>query len=178
MATCSGSKWLLTMTRRRNPCASTAAATSRTTARSVASEIPIAPANADVWARSLLPFGERPAWGSISLDPGASLVEALKWLTYASTFFAASVLGARRGTQLVLALVVSSATLLAVVTVSNGLLDARKVFGVYEPTSQFLPHHVGPLLNANNLAGYLTLGAITGVGLMLVRSRSQTLAAA
>jgi hypothetical protein len=129
----------------------------------------IAPANADVWARSLLPFGERPAWGSVSVDPGATLVEALKWLTYASTFFAASVLSARRGARLVLALVVGSATLLALVTLAHGMTDARKVFGVYAPSGSFDQHHMGPLLNTNNLAGYLNLGAITGVGLMLAR---------
>lgn len=129
----------------------------------------IAPANADVWSRSLMPFGERPGWGSVSLDPGATLVEALKWLTYASTFFAAAVLGARRGAQLVLALVLGSATVVAVVTLAHGMVDARKVFGVYAPSGSFAPHHMGPLLNTNNLAGYLNLGAITGVGLMLAR---------
>lgn len=128
-----------------------------------------APANADVWARALEPLGERPTWGSVSLDPGATLVEALKWWTYACTFFAASVLGSRRGTQLLLALVLGSATVLALVTVAHGMVDAHKVFGIYEPASAFSQHHMGPLLNTNNLAGYLNLGAITGVGLMLAR---------
>ncbi|MEZ4294135.1 MAG: O-antigen ligase family protein [Polyangiaceae bacterium] len=129
----------------------------------------IAPANADVWSRSLLPFDARPEWGSLSLDPGATVVESLKWLTYACTFFSATVLGARRGTQAVLAVVLGSATLLSVVTVAHGMVDAKKVFGLYEPSHSFLPHHIGPLLNSNNLAGYLNLGAITGAGLMLAR---------
>lgn len=129
----------------------------------------IAPANADIWARSLLPFGEQVGWGSVSVDPGATLVEALKWLSYACTFFAAAVLGARRGAQLVLALVLGSATLLALVTMAHGLTGAQSVFGVYEPRGSFAQHHVGPLLNTNNLAGYLNLGAIAGMGLMLGR---------
>lgn len=129
----------------------------------------IAPANADIWARALQPLGERPAWGSVSVDPGATLVEALKWLTYASTFFAAAVLGARRGAQVVLALVLGSATLLALVTLAHGMVDARRVFGVYAPTHAFDQHHMGPLLNTNNLSGYLNLGTISGVGLMLAR---------
>lgn len=129
----------------------------------------IAPANHDIWARSLLPFGERPSWGSLSVDPGATVVEALKWLTYANTFFAAAVLGARRGAQLVLALVLGSATLLALVTLAHDVASARTVFGVYEPRGAFSMHHIGPLLNTNNLAGYLNLGSLAGVGLLLAR---------
>jgi hypothetical protein len=129
----------------------------------------IAPANADVWARSLLPFGEHAAWGSISLDPGATLVEALKWLAYACAFFAAATLAKRRGMAFVLALVFGSATLLAIVTLIHGMVDAHKVFGIYQPAAAFAGHHMGPLLNTNNLAGYVILGAISGTGLILMR---------
>ena len=90
----------------------------------------IAPANADVWSRSLMPFGERPGWGSVSLDPGATLVEALKWLTYASTFFAAAVLGARRGAEDQHPLEARRSTVVAVMTVEEGLVDVRQVIRV------------------------------------------------
>lgn len=129
----------------------------------------IAPANADIWARSLLPFGERPTWGSISLDPGATLVEALKWLTYACTLFGAATLAARRGTAQVLLLVFVSATLVALVTLGHGMAEAKKIFGIYQPTYPFPSNHIGPLPNPNNLAGYLNLGLISGIGLMLMR---------
>ncbi len=129
----------------------------------------IAPANADVWARSLLPLGEHPTWGSVSLDPGASLVEAVKWLTYACTFLAAATMAMRRGPAFVLALVFGSATLTAIVTLLHGMASATKVFGIYKPAGAFAPNHIGPLLNANTLAGYLTLGAICGLGLVLMR---------
>ena len=129
----------------------------------------IAPANADVWARSLLPLGEHPTWGSVSLDPGASLVEAVKWLTYACTFLAAATMAMRRGPAFVLALVFGSATLTATVTLLHGMASATKVFGIYKPAGAFAPNHLGPLLNANTLAGYLTLGAICGLGLVMMR---------
>jgi len=129
----------------------------------------IAPANADIWARSLLPFGEHPTWGSLSLDPGATLVEALKWLSYACVLFATATLARRRGTPYVLAIVFGSATLLAIVTVLHGMAEAKTVFGIYEPAAVFGPSHMGPLLNTNNLAGYLNLGTFAGMGLLLMR---------
>ncbi len=129
----------------------------------------VAPANADVWARSLLPFGEHPTWGSISLDPGATVVEALKWLTYACTFFGASVLAARQGARVVLALVFASSTLIALVTLAHGMADAQKIFGLYKPNYPFPSNHIGPLPNPNNLAGYLNLGTMCGVGLIVMR---------
>ncbi|MFO0586407.1 MAG: O-antigen ligase family protein [Polyangiaceae bacterium] len=129
----------------------------------------IAPANADVWARSLAPLGEVVTRGSISLDPGASLVEALKWITYGCVFLAAATLSMRRGPAFVLGLVFSSATLVAATTLLHGITGATKVFGIYEPSWSFAPNHMGPLLNPNNLAGYVTLGAICGLGLILGR---------
>jgi lipopolysaccharide biosynthesis regulator YciM len=130
----------------------------------------VAPLNADIWSRALLSLGEPgPRWASISLDPGASVIEGLKWLVYAAVFAAASVVGARRGAAWGTTVVFASATLAALTTIGHGLLGVRKVYGLYEPTFSVSPWHVGPLLNPNNLAGYLNLGAICGMGLMLMR---------
>src|SRR5262249_4704283 len=57
----------------------------------------------------------------------------------------------------------------ALVTVAHGLLGATKVFGVYEPQFAAPAWHIGPLLNPNNLAGYLNLGIFCGLGLLLIR---------
>lgn len=129
----------------------------------------IAPLNADIWSRALLPLGEgSPRFGSLSLDPGASLVESLKWLTYAAIFTAASALGARRGGAWGVGVVFASAVLAAITTISHGLLGATKVFGLYQPTFTASAWHIGPLLNPNNLAGYLNLGAMCGLGVLLM----------
>lgn len=130
----------------------------------------IAPANADVWERALLPFGE-PAirWASLSLDPGASVLEAVKWATYAATFASAAAISAKRGAAFGIAVVFASAMLLAVVTVAHGLVGATRVYGLYQPAFAGSVWHMGPLLNPNNLAGYLNLGALAGLGLALTR---------
>ncbi|WP_438024430.1 O-antigen ligase family protein [Sorangium sp. So ce233] len=128
----------------------------------------LSPASADVWSRALMPLGEAPPrYASISLDPGATLVEATKWLTYAGVFVTAAFVGARLGARLVITLVFSSAFLAALTTITHGLLGAKEVFGLYQPRFSVAPWHVGPLLNPNNLAGYLNLGVLSGVGLLL-----------
>lgn len=131
----------------------------------------LSPASADVWARALMPLGEAaPRLVSLSLDPGASVVEATKWLTYAGVFITAAFVGARHGARLVVTLVFGSAFLAALTTIAHGLLGATRVFGLYQPRFSVAAWHVGPLLNPNNLAGYLNLGILSGVGL-LVTSR-------
>ncbi|WP_437673360.1 O-antigen ligase family protein [Sorangium sp. So ce131] len=128
----------------------------------------VAPASADVWSRALMPLGEAaPRYGSLSLDPGATLVEATKSLTYAGVFVTAVFVGARHGARLGITLVFGSAFLAALTTIVHGLLGTTQVFGVYEPRFSVAAWHVGPLLNPNNLAGYLNLGVLSGVGLLL-----------
>ena len=130
----------------------------------------IAPANADVWERTLLPLAE-PAlrWASLSLDPGASVLEAVKWATYAAIFASSAAISAKRGAAWGVTLVFASAMLAAVVTVAHGLAGATRVYGLYQPGFAGSVWHMGPLLNPNNLAGYLNLGALAGLGLALTR---------
>ncbi len=134
--------------------------------------IKIAPTNADVWARALLPFGESgPAFASISLDPGASVVEALKWSSYAALFTAAATVSARYGATLGIGLMFVSAISVATATIVHGLLGLKDVYGLYKPSVELPPWHVGPLINTNTLAGYLNLGILSGMALVLTRSR-------
>jgi hypothetical protein len=127
----------------------------------------IAPRNADVWARSLAPFGALgPRFAPISLDPAATLVEALKWATYACTFFAGARIGERRGLSPLLAIVFSTGLAVGAITFVHGLVEADTVYGIYEPGFAPLPWHVGPLLNPNNLSGYLNMSALCGLGLL------------
>ena len=128
----------------------------------------IAPANADVWQRSLLPLGEpAPTWAPISLDPGASVVEVLRWATYAAVFFLAAAVTAVHGARWGVTIVFGAALAAALATLGHGLAGVTKVYGLYEPSFRQVAWHVGPLLNPNNLAGYLNLGALCGLGLLL-----------
>jgi len=130
----------------------------------------VAPLNADVWRRSLLPFDvASPGWASISLDAGASYVEVLKWLVYAAVFALSAWASARRGAEWGIALVFASAVLLSLITVSHGLTSATSVFGIYKPHTNVAPWHLSPLINPNNLAGYLNLGTMCGLGLLVAR---------
>lgn len=128
----------------------------------------IAPKNADVWARSLRPFGESaPAFASISLDPGASLVESLKWATYAAVFALAYSAGKRDGRYWGPVIVFFSAVAVALVTLVHGLVGAKSLFGIYTPVQAVPRWGLPPLLNPNNLSGYLNLGVFCGAGLVL-----------
>jgi hypothetical protein len=130
----------------------------------------IAASNADIWSRALLPFAAAgPSWASISLDPGASFVEVLKWLVYAGVFVLSAWMSARRGAEWGVILVFGSALLLSLVTLGHGLVGATTVFGIYKPHVGVAPWHMSPLLNPNNLAGYLNLGAMCGLGLLVAR---------
>lgn len=132
----------------------------------------LAPHNAEVWAESLRPLRETgPTAASISLDPGASLLEAAKWATYAIVFALAERAGRAWGTAFGPLLVFGSAVIVAVVTLAHGLLGAERLFGVYQPRYAVPIWGVAPLLNPNNLSGYLNMGAICGVGLLLTRRR-------
>lgn len=130
----------------------------------------IAPRTADVWVRALVPLGEPgPGWAPLSHDGGASVVEALKWVTYAFTFVAAASVGLRRGAAWGLGVVFIAGCAAALTTLGHGLVGAQHVYGLYKPSYAAPAWHVGPLLNPNNLAGYLNLTTLIGVGFLLSR---------
>jgi hypothetical protein len=127
----------------------------------------LSPASAAVWRDVLRPFGAPPpGWATLSVDPAATALETLKWFAYACVFVAASGLRARRGPAWVAMLVVGSSFLVCGVTLVHGILDIRRIYGLYAAPdpSQWLR---GPFVNGNNLAGYLNVGLFAGVGLLL-----------
>lgn len=132
----------------------------------------LSPSAADVWQRSLLPLGRTVTSGSLSLDPGASSLEAAKWAAYACILYVSAFVTRSRGARACVYVIVGSATLLALVTVGHQIVEAERVFGLYKPVYAFRPGHVGPLLNPNHLAGYLVLGALCALGLTLSPRRT------
>lgn len=128
----------------------------------------LAPANLEVWSGAYDVLGKPvPTWLPISLDPSASRLEALKWLAYAQAFALAAQLGGRLRLHLGAVIVFASAVVVALVTLAHRLVDAERVYGFYVPVGEFARTSIGPLLNPNNLAGYLNLGIFCGIGLML-----------
>ncbi|MES1187419.1 MAG: O-antigen ligase family protein, partial [Myxococcales bacterium] len=102
----------------------------------------------------------------LSLDPGATLIEALKLWTYACVLTAGASLASRRRASLGALVLCGSALLLALVTLAHGIADATQVFGIYTPRLGGKGFRVAPLINPNNLAGYLNLGFAAGLGLL------------
>jgi hypothetical protein len=128
----------------------------------------IAPSSASVWrdARQLLGDPVQ-RWASISLDPRASVVEGLKWLTYAAVIAAAVRFGQRRGTAAGPLVVFVAATIAAIITILHGAAGAERLYGIYEPTIPRGRWGMSPLLNPNNFSGYLNLGIFCGMGLLV-----------
>lgn len=128
----------------------------------------IAPANAETWTRALEGFSDAaPAWISLSLDPGATWVEAFKWTLYAGLFAAAAHYAERARAQHVALALFLSGIAIVLIGLAHGAVGAERLYGIYEPT--FRPTRFGmtPLLNPNNLAGYLNLAIFAGVALMV-----------
>lgn len=132
----------------------------------------LSPHTGDVWQRSVTPLGlPPPAWASLSIDPGATLTEALKWLAYAAVFSVAALLARRQGTSPGALLVFAAAVAAALLTLGHAATAAERLYGVYTPVAARPPWALAPLLNPNNLAGYLNLGFFTGLGLLAATRR-------
>lgn len=129
----------------------------------------VAPYNADVWSRALMPLHEAgPAWMPITLDPVATRVEVLKGVAYVLAFVTA-LWAARRaeGAALLSATIVVTGLVLAVAAVLHPAFGATKLFGVYAPTMSAGGRHLAPLMNPNNLAGYLNIAFCLSLSALL-----------
>ena len=135
----------------------------------------VSPSAAPIWRHTLELLGDASSFASLSLDPGASLVEALKWLTYANAFAVAASLARHRGAIPAAGIVFGSAIVAALLTLGHGLVGANAVYGLYQPRFDVPPWQTGPLLNPNNLAGYLNLGTFCGLGLLLKNEKERRL---
>lgn len=129
----------------------------------------IAPHNADVWSRALAPLHEAgPAWAPISLDPIATRVEVLKGVAYLLAFVTALRVARRKeGVAFLGAVIVATGILLGLAAVLHPAFGARRLFGLYEPGPGITERHIAPLMNPNNLAGYLTLALCLSLGMLL-----------
>jgi O-antigen ligase/tetratricopeptide (TPR) repeat protein len=129
----------------------------------------LAPANAAVWRDALASMGGAgPALHPISLDPDATWVEVARHLTYACVLVLALRVADVFERQALVLLLFSSTLFVALVTIAHGVLDLKSVYGFYQPRYA-TPIWLSPLLNQNNLAGYLNLGFFCGGALLIAR---------
>ncbi|HMA96286.1 MAG TPA: hypothetical protein VKP30_26545, partial [Polyangiaceae bacterium] len=127
----------------------------------------LSPVAARVWSDAFRLLGEPLSrWASVSVDPSASRVEALKWICYAAVFFGAAKLGREKGSQPGTLIVFGSAVLGGVLSVAHGLFGIEEWLGLYRPQMTSPVWALAPLLNPNNFAGYLNLAIFAGMGLL------------
>jgi tetratricopeptide (TPR) repeat protein len=129
----------------------------------------LAPHNAAVWSRALAPLGEAgPRWAPFSLDPLATRVEVLRGVTYLAALVTTLRIARRReGSAFVGAVVVVTGVALALAALLHPAFGAHRLFGVYEPATPIADRHLAPLLNPNNLAGYLNAALCLALAEML-----------
>lgn len=130
----------------------------------------LSPVAGDIWARVSVPLSEvPPGWASLSLDPGATKLECLKWASYGAAFSACAWIARRFGARHALFAFVALCVLVAAITLGHALIGAERYLGFYEPRFNTARFGLAPLLNPNNLAGYLNLGTFCGIGLLLAK---------
>ncbi len=127
----------------------------------------LSPSSAENWSHALGPKGPHDFLGAISLDPGASLAESLKWMLYGFAYALARYISSRRSPRFVFAATLAITTLLAFTALLHGLLGTSSVFGIYRASFQTGRWLVTPLLNVNNLAGVLSVGSFIGLGFLI-----------
>lgn len=128
----------------------------------------LSPAAADVWKAAYEPiFGHGPGWIPLSIDPAASLLEATKWLSAAVVLGLAAHVGRKQELTAVARVIAGAAALVAIVTLTHGAAGAEQLYGFYEPDQNPARWATAPLLNPNNLAGYLNLGVFAALSLLL-----------
>lgn len=131
----------------------------------------IAPANADVWSRALMPLGEPgPSWAPISLDPSATRVQLLRGAALLLAFMCALRVAERTaGVRFLERSLLASSILVGVAALVHPALGIERVFGVFAPETASFGTRVAPLLNSNHLAAYLNIGACIALAWALSR---------
>ncbi|HOU91978.1 MAG TPA: O-antigen ligase family protein, partial [Polyangiaceae bacterium] len=91
---------------------------------------------------------------------------------YAALFTAAARLARRRGPAIGILLVFASAVTAALLALLHAAAAADRLYGLYAPLAARPPWSLAPLLNPNNLAGYLNLGFFCGAGWLVTARRA------
>lgn len=132
------------------------------------------PESVDAWKSNALLYGEpAPSWIPMSLDPGATRLEIAKGTGILAVFLASRMLAASSQRRRVFKAVAASAIVLALVAFAHKLAGAARVFGIYEPvyaSSRLL----APLMNENQLGGFMALATPISIGLTMDAKTVQT----
>jgi hypothetical protein len=134
----------------------------------------LAPYGAAVWSRALSPLGEAgPAWTPVSLDPTASRIELLKGMAYLCALLSALRVARRGGATFLGNVIVGTGVAVALLACLHPVLGLHKLYGFYDPGRGIGERHIAPLMNPNNLAGYLNLALCIALAKALSSDRSR-----
>lgn len=129
----------------------------------------LSPHAADVWGHAFEPWHvSGPALTSLSVDTAGTRVEVLKGVVYTLVLLSTLRIAHKKdGVVFLERLLLVAAVLVGIVTLAHDAVDAKRVFGIYEPRT--LIAIVGPLMNTNQLAGYLNIGLCIAFAAMIGR---------
>jgi len=120
-------------------------------------------------------FGDGPpGWVALSIAPGQTWAEVVKGAGLLGVFFAAAVLVGMGHRRRVLMIAGTSAAAMAAVALLHTVVGAELVFGIYDPIHTTNPL-VAPIVNQNQLSGFLAMGTpvLVGIGLDSEEPRSR-----
>ena len=102
----------------------------------------------------------------ISVAPGATREALLVAVIAAASFVAGRLVSAASGRRAALYVVGASCAAMALVAFGHEVLGATRVFGIYAPV-ETTPALMAPILNPNQLGGFLAFGAVIWLGLAI-----------
>jgi tetratricopeptide (TPR) repeat protein len=106
-----------------------------------------------------------PSLCTLSQAPGATHEEVVKHLAWFATFTACWIFAASGGRRALFWLIAGSALAMSVVALAHGVFEIDRVFGVYQPEGLARTLLFAPLMNPNNLGGFVAIGPPLWVGL-------------
>lgn len=133
-----------------------------------------------VWstARHQLLLSDGTGRFSLSLDPTTTFLEAVRWILNAFALAVGYAVGKRRGLTEGLVVISGVATVLAVTTLAHGVFGVERIYGFYSTNVVNSRWATSPLVNPNNLAGFLNLGLFSCSAIaMTTRRRARRFAA-
>jgi tetratricopeptide (TPR) repeat protein len=108
---------------------------------------------------------DAPSLCYLTRDPASTREELVKGLAIACGMLSAAMLAVRGEQRVVFRAVAGSTVLMALVALLHHVFDATHVFGMYQPIEMRAVPLLAPLLNPNNLGGFLAMGVPVLMGL-------------
>ncbi|RME22467.1 MAG: O-antigen ligase domain-containing protein, partial [Deltaproteobacteria bacterium] len=132
----------------------------------------LSPSAAGIYEKVLEGTELASGWRTLSQAPVSTALELVKWLSYAMLFIvAANYFNERGRARLLLKTMATVGFFVVCVGLLSSLMSVDRVLGLYPVRhDSFL---LGPFINPNHLAGYLTICTLVSVGLALTSRQRQ-----